>query len=216
MDLPNNFKLLDCTLRDGGYYTNWDFEKDLLETYRLNIEKLPFDYIEIGYRNIPQKEYRGSFFYSPVGILEKWSLLNEKICLMLDEINIPKNQIENLISPCQGIVTMFRIAAKPNRINEAIEMAKIIKRGGFKVCINLMYLSEWNNFKNFFTKLKGIEEFIDYLYMADSYGSILPDQIEKTIIRIRSFTSVKLGFHGHNNIEMGLINALKAIEISSF
>ena len=71
MDSPNNFELLDCTLRDGGYYTNWDFEKDLLETYRSNIEKLPFDYIEIGYRNIPQKEYRGSFFYSPVGILTK-------------------------------------------------------------------------------------------------------------------------------------------------
>lgn len=212
MNLPNNFELLDCTLRDGGYYTNWDFKKDLLETYRSNIEKLPFDYIEIGYRNIPQKEYRGKFFYSPIGILNKWCSLNKKIVLMLDEINIPINQVENLISPCEGIVSMFRIAAKPSRIDEAIEMAKIIKKFGFKVCINLMYLSEWDNFKNIFIKLRGIEEFIDYLYMADSYGSILPDQIEKTIHRIRSYTAVKLGFHGHNNIEMGLINSIRAIE----
>ena len=26
-------KLLDCTLRDGGYYTNWDFDKNLVRGY---------------------------------------------------------------------------------------------------------------------------------------------------------------------------------------
>ena len=26
-------KLLDCTLRDGGYYTNWDFDKELVKNY---------------------------------------------------------------------------------------------------------------------------------------------------------------------------------------
>ena len=25
--------LLDCTLRDGGYYNNWDFSKDLVNDY---------------------------------------------------------------------------------------------------------------------------------------------------------------------------------------
>ena len=26
-------KILDCTLRDGGYYTNWDFDDALVTTY---------------------------------------------------------------------------------------------------------------------------------------------------------------------------------------
>jgi len=26
-------KILDCTLRDGGYYTNWDFDRKLVDTY---------------------------------------------------------------------------------------------------------------------------------------------------------------------------------------
>ena len=26
-------KFLDCTLRDGGYYTNWDFNPDIVENY---------------------------------------------------------------------------------------------------------------------------------------------------------------------------------------
>lgn len=29
----NTIKLLDCTLRDGGYYNAWDFEQALIEDY---------------------------------------------------------------------------------------------------------------------------------------------------------------------------------------
>ena len=25
--------ILDCTLRDGGYYTHWDFDKKFVEQY---------------------------------------------------------------------------------------------------------------------------------------------------------------------------------------
>jgi 4-hydroxy 2-oxovalerate aldolase len=49
------FKILDCTLRDGGYYTNWDFEKSLVTTYIDSMNKLPIDYLEVGYRSIPLK-----------------------------------------------------------------------------------------------------------------------------------------------------------------
>lgn len=29
----NKVQILDCTLRDGGYYTNWHFEKNLVQKY---------------------------------------------------------------------------------------------------------------------------------------------------------------------------------------
>tara|TARA_Y100000294_G_scaffold11130_1_gene10230 strand:- start:167 stop:391 length:225 start_codon:yes stop_codon:yes gene_type:complete len=32
----NNIKILDCTLRDGGYYNNWDFSKNLISKYLKN------------------------------------------------------------------------------------------------------------------------------------------------------------------------------------
>ena len=28
-----NFAILDCTLRDGGYYTDWNFEKEIFDNY---------------------------------------------------------------------------------------------------------------------------------------------------------------------------------------
>ena len=31
MDNINNIQVLDCTLRDGGYYNNWQFRKKLMK-----------------------------------------------------------------------------------------------------------------------------------------------------------------------------------------
>ena len=42
---------LDCTLRDGGYYTNWDFSPELVDIYIEAMTNSDVDYIEIGYRS---------------------------------------------------------------------------------------------------------------------------------------------------------------------
>ena len=40
-------KILDCTLRDGGYYTNWDFKEDTVKSYLKSFDLLPIEYLEI-------------------------------------------------------------------------------------------------------------------------------------------------------------------------
>jgi 4-hydroxy 2-oxovalerate aldolase len=212
MNANNDLILLDCSLRDGGYYNNWDFEESFVDHYRKKIKTLPIDYLEIGYRNFTQKDYRGKYFYTPESILDQWSGFSEKLVLMIDEINTPIDDVDTLINPCIGKVKMFRIATKPNRLKEGIALAKKIKAAGFQVGLNVMYLSEWKAYDDFFTHFKGIEQHVDFLYMADSFGAVLPDYLVETVQKIKSITSVKLGYHGHNNLEMGLINALKAIE----
>ena len=34
-----NLTILDCTLRDGGYYNNWNFSKDFINDYLKTIYK---------------------------------------------------------------------------------------------------------------------------------------------------------------------------------
>ena len=58
----NKIKILDCTLRDGGYYNNWDFDDKIILEYAKSMEKLPIDYIEVGYRSIQLNTYLGKFF----------------------------------------------------------------------------------------------------------------------------------------------------------
>ena len=40
---------LDCTLRDGGYYSNWNFSKSLIEKYIKSMIALNIDFVELGF-----------------------------------------------------------------------------------------------------------------------------------------------------------------------
>jgi 4-hydroxy 2-oxovalerate aldolase len=82
----------------------------------------------------------------------------------------------------------------------------------FKVAFNVMYLSEWHNHKEIKEVLPKLNSLVDYFYMVDSFGSIFPENIKNTIQEIRTYSDINLGFHGHNNIELALINTLTAIE----
>ena len=65
-------KILDCTLRDGGYYTNWDFDSKLVNDYLKLIKFLPIDIVEVGYRGNKKKEsYLGEFYYLTKNKLKK-------------------------------------------------------------------------------------------------------------------------------------------------
>ena len=40
--------LLDCTLRDGGYYNDWDFSRDLIQAYLEAMKAAQVDIVELG------------------------------------------------------------------------------------------------------------------------------------------------------------------------
>ena len=44
--------LLDCTLRDGGYYNNWNFDLNLINVYLEAMASLQIDFVEIGFRSL--------------------------------------------------------------------------------------------------------------------------------------------------------------------
>ena len=64
-------KILDCTLRDGGYYSGWDFDENISNSYIESFNNLPVDYLEIGYRSMPLPGYYGKFYYCPVYVMEE-------------------------------------------------------------------------------------------------------------------------------------------------
>ena len=57
-------RILDCTLRDGGYYNNWCFPRELTEEYLRAMAAAQVDIVEIGFRNFPQASFLGPYAYS--------------------------------------------------------------------------------------------------------------------------------------------------------
>lgn len=206
-------KILDCTLRDGGYYTNWDFDPTTVKTYLESSNHLPLDYLEVGYRSAPMDEYLGEYFYCPLETLKRLkSVSQKKLVIILNEKDVRAEHAETLLKPIKGYVDMVRMAIDPKNFKRALNLAKEVKRLGFEVAFNVMYMSTWAEQKDFLELIPQVDGVADYFYMVDSFGGVYPQDVKDTMALVRSKTNVKLGFHGHNNLEMALANTLTAID----
>lgn len=206
-------KILDCTLRDGGYYNNWDFDKSIIDTYIDATNQLPVDYIEVGYRNKPSQNYLGKYAYCPLfELADIRAKSTKKIAIMLNEKDVQPEDLPALLDPVTSMVDMVRIAVDPQNIDRAALLAEAVKMRGYEVAFNVMYMSKWKMYDNFFTKLKQLNNYVDLFCMVDSYGSVTPADIKELFREVKKVISCFIGFHGHNNIELALINALTAID----
>jgi 4-hydroxy 2-oxovalerate aldolase len=108
---------------------------------------------------------------------------------------------------------MVRIAIDPKEFQRALILAEAVKKMGFEVGFNVMYMSKWKTEKEFLNLLPEVKDISDYFYMVDSYGGVYPTDVIETIEIVREKAGdISLGFHGHNNLELALINTLTAID----
>ena len=76
---------LDCTLRDGGYYNNWEFDIDLINEYLDALENINIYYVEIGFRIIEKFKNKGPNAYSDENFLKKLKIPKKiKIGIMIN------------------------------------------------------------------------------------------------------------------------------------
>lgn len=206
-------KILDCTLRDGGYYTQWDFKRYIVDSYIETMNVLPIDYVEIGYRSLSSEKYMGMFAYCPVYELKRIrEFCQKKMAIMINEKEVTCEDVNVLLNPIIGLIDMVRIAVDPQNVERAVVLATTIKELNFEVGLNIMYMSKWDTYDDFYKKLFNIHEVVDVIYMVDSFGSISPDEIAPILRRVKEVSKCDIGFHGHNNLQLGLINTYTAIE----
>lgn len=209
------WSILDCTLRDGGYYTNWDFSRNLVKNYLKTLADLPVEYVEIGYRNPIQSKYVGEYYYLPnstLNLVRQWGSENLKLAVMLDAKNCQPENVPALLAGCQNHVQLVRMAVNPAELEHGIALAKAVKNMGFPVAINLMYLSKMKDNYDFLLKFKEFSEVVDFLYLVDSFGACFPQQVKEAVEFAKKHLPQKIGFHGHDNINLAFANALAALE----
>lgn len=208
-------QICDCTLRDGGYYTNWDFDHELVKMYFKAMNQIPaITHLEIGYRSLASDQYYGEYFYCPDHVLKmaKSFCPDKQLAIMLNEKDTTINDLDALLGPCESYIDLVRIAVDPKNLNRALELAKAIKAKGFQMGFNIMYMSQWANDSAFIKQLTTLEGHVDYIYLVDSFGGVYPEDVKKAVTLVKEQISIPLGFHGHNNMELGLANSLTAIE----
>lgn len=201
-------KILDCTLRDGGYINNWQFSKQIGQDIYYSLSESGVDCIELGFI-YPVEENLGAGMFKCLSedYLQVITGGNKgaDIAVMVDfgkfDPKLPEKE--------ETCIDLVRIACHKKYILDAIPLCKEIKDKGFEVSLQLMNFPSYteNELKSVLEK----GEFIDYIYMADSFGSI-DRKVMDFGFEIMKKYKPKIGFHPHNNIQSAFQNSMHAID----
>ena len=219
-DSPNKIKpkIIDCTLRDGGYYNNWDFSIELIQKYIHAVQMAGVDYVELGYRTKNNSGYYGPLAYTTEDFIKELNIDKSiKLGVMINSYELiqSKNIEKDIVTlfPCSeqsSKISLVRIACKFNEIEIAFKAGKLLKSYGFKVCINLMQISsikekELNDFGKYGKIYKP-----DVLFIGDSTGTLMPEKIKNIYNELRIHWKGEIGIHAHDNMRRALINTIEA------
>jgi 4-hydroxy 2-oxovalerate aldolase len=219
--VKTKIKILDCTLRDGGYYNKWDFDEKLISKYLKSLSAASIDFIELGFRSIPKNEFMGPFKYSTDDYINSLGLpYGPKYAVMinasdfLDENNLIDSSINLLFqNKVNSPIEMVRIAINFDQAEKARTLTEKLKKMGYKIGFNLMQAH--NKTPKTYQRISesiSLWETVDVLYFADSLGNMNPTDVKKICKSLSQGWKGDLGIHTHNNKNMALINSLVAIE----
>jgi len=217
----NKYKILDCTLRDGGYYNNWDFSLEIVNEYLNSISRSKIEFVELGMRNFPKQGFLGAFAYTTEGFLNSLELPAGPVYgVMIDaktllDVDLPiEEAINKLFVPAkESKLGLVRVAAHFTDVGRSEPIVKHLKKLGYLVGYNLMQIVGKSS-KDIIAKTRLIKKWgaVDVLYFADSLGNMRTRNVQEIVKALRVEWNGVLGIHTHNNMDKGLDNTLTAMK----
>lgn len=209
-------KLLDCTLRDGGYINDWNFGKDTIYESIKNLENSNVDILEIGFLKDEPYDNNRTVFNNMEQISSIISPKKKGIlyAAMIEVVNpIPLE----MLSPCsEETVDIIRVIVWKTKRNDKGEMIDALQDGfeyckgvvqkGYKLCVQPARVDQYSDeeFVNMINKFSALNPIA--IYVVDSWGT----QHTENLIHYMELADknmpekMMLGYHGHNNMMQAL------------
>ena len=213
-----NITLLDCTLRDGGYYNAWDFSPKTIESYLDAMKSAQVDVVELGFRFLVNQGFKGPCAFTTDEFLESLSIPSElTVAVMVNGADLCTDigcidALERLF-PRPAIETpvkIVRCACHFRELPKALPGAKWLTDRGYRVGFNVMQIAD-RTFEELTELTRMARDWpVEVLYFADSMGSMTPEETARIISLLREGWEGQLGIHTHDNMGLALANILRA------
>jgi 4-hydroxy 2-oxovalerate aldolase len=213
------FNILDCTLRDGGYYNDWDFDPLVVSSYLQAMADSKIDYVELGLRNFTKPGFYGAFAYTTESFLNRlelpvgpiYGVMVDAKTILTAEMTIQEAVDTLFVDASESKVSLVRVAAHFHEVENSGEIIKALKAKGYIVGYNLMQAGG-KSAEIIAAKARVATswEVLDVLYFADSLGNMNTVEVLRIISAIRKEWDGELGIHTHNNMGKALDNSLVA------
>lgn len=211
-------KLLDCTLRDGGYYNAWCFSTELIEQYLFAMQAAGVDVVELGLRSLLNDGFKGPCAFTSDDFLAGLTIPDKlQVAVMVNASELlgeePLEAVLKQLFPrgaADSCVGLVRVACHVHEFQEALKAVPWLKQRGYQVGVNLMQIADRSESEIIALAAAAEAEALDVLYFADSMGGLAPDEVIQIVQWLRQGWSGALGIHTHDNMGVALQNTLAA------
>lgn len=206
-----DIKLLDCTLRDGGYINDWNFGHDnLVSVFERSVEA-GIDIIEIGFLDERRPFDINRSIMPDTDCVEKiYGGLDRKQAIVVGMIDFGTCGLEH-IKPCEEcFLDGIRVIFKKHLRKQAMEFCGQLKKLGYKVFAQLVSVTSYSD-GEMLDLVQLANEVKPYaVSMVDTYGLMHQDNLMHffDLLNDNLAPEIGLGYHAHNNFQMGYANCI--------
>lgn len=202
-------KLLDCTLRDGGYCNNWEFGFGEIKYIINNLVAANIDIVECGF--ITKNVVYNKNFSKFNNLSQVAEVLPEdrKGKMFVAMMNFGEFDVNELPIYDGSQIDGIRVAFHKKDRYQALATCKIIKEKGYKAfvqpMVSLSYTQE--EFEEMITIVNEIKPYA--FYIVDSFGMMRAEDLLRLydIVKEKLVYDIWIGYHSHNNMQLAFSNA---------
>lgn len=200
-----NIRLLDCTLRDGGYINDWNFGFENAKDITNSLVRSGVDIVEVGFlRNVD---------YNPDRTL--WNTIDElKTILPAEKKNtlISGMALHNLydidkLAPWDGTsVDLIRVTFHDYDIEEGIAFCRKVQEKGYKVSCNPINIMGYSD-AGVLWLVEQVNRIHPYAFsIVDTFGSMQQHDLDRIVSLVHNNLNAEivLGLHLHENLALSV------------
>ena len=198
-----NIRLLDCTLRDGGYINDWNFGEHTIRDILTKLIESGVDYVEVGFlwdcEYTPDKslynncaeiakilpENRGRTRFTAMALHNKYSI--------------------DKLEPYDGkTIDAIRVTFHDYDIDEGLVYIRKVKEKGYKVFVNPINIMGYSD-EMILKLLQKVNELQPYAFsIVDTFGSMMKEDLLRiySLIEHNLSKNIVIGLHLHENLAL--------------
>lgn len=201
-------RILDCTLRDGANVVGLGFDEKLTRSMIGGLLDCGITEIEFGNAH-------------GIGCNEPGSILLDDEYLRIYQdfrgkgsfgmFLQAKKATEEVVKQARTAgLDFLRVGCLAGKAETAYAAVKLVKKHGLSCRYSMMrvYLLTPDEAAGEAALLE--ENGVDDITLMDSAGTMLPEEVEEYVRKVKEAVNIPVGFHGHNNLGLAIANAMAA------